>query len=47
MSQVSYIQRLDTTGGLGPGQLTNTQPPPETTTRDNKLRGGRRRSSLP
>lgn len=32
MSQVSYIQRLDTTGGLGPGQLTNTQPPPETTT---------------
>jgi hypothetical protein len=27
----SYIQRVNTQGGLGPGQLTNTQPPPETT----------------
>jgi hypothetical protein len=31
VSGASYIQRIDTQGGLGPGQLTNTQAAPETT----------------
>jgi hypothetical protein len=31
VARASYIQRVNTQGGLGPGQLTNTQPPPETT----------------
>ena len=31
VSGASYIQRINTQGGLGPNQLTNTQPAPETT----------------
>ena len=31
VARASYIQRVNTQGGLGPGQLTNTQPAPETT----------------
>lgn len=31
VARASYLQRVNTQGGLGPGQLTNTQPGPETT----------------
>jgi len=31
VARASYIQRVNTQGGLGPGQLTNTQLPAETT----------------
>jgi len=30
VARASYIQRVNTQAGLGAGQLTNTQPPPET-----------------